>query len=360
MRALKLSCAPIHLAGFGMAMLLALTCPARAQVQTHVPPVVEGARPAQVEHITIPGPSLAGNLSGEAVERPAIVILPPGYATHPKERYPVLYALHGYSIGAQQWTQEIHVPQTVEGAFAKGVKEMIIVLPDSKTAYGGSFYSRSGATGDFESYVVHDVVHYIDTHYRTLPDRLSRGLVGHSMGGYGATRLGMRHPEVFSVLYIMSGCCLSPMTPQPLSAQDQATLAGLKSPAEAADLPFPLRATLATAAAWSPNPQRPPLYLDLPYQDGALQPAIVAKRTANAPLAFFDQAVGNLREYTAIAIDVGDQDGLKADAARLDAALTQYDIAHSFQVYPGTHTSDVAYRIQDFVLPFFSAHLKFH
>jgi predicted alpha/beta superfamily hydrolase len=65
-------------------------------------------------------------------------------------------------------------------------------------------YSNSTTTGNFEDYIEHDVVAYIDAHYRTIPNRLSRGLVGHSMGGYGASRIGMKHPEVFGSLYIMS------------------------------------------------------------------------------------------------------------------------------------------------------------
>ena len=317
------------------------------------------AKPTTVQIVTIPGASLRGNLAGESAERDAVVVLPPGYASHPQRRYPVVYALHGYSIGAQQWIHEIHVPQTLEGAFAKGAREMIVVLPDSKTAYGGSFYSRSATTGDFETYVVHDVVQFIDHHYRTLANRLSRGLVGHSMGGYGAARLGMRHPEVFGALYIMSGCCLSPLQPQTLDAQNVAAIEALKSPADAANLPFPARATLATAAAWSPDPRRPPLYLDLPFKDGVLQPDVLAKWTANAPLAFFDQAVGNLRQYTAIGIDAGDQDGLRMDAAKFHEALDSYGIRNTFEIYPGTHTSNVAFRIQDHVMPFFSQNLKF-
>ena len=65
-------------------------------------------------------------LSFDAVDRDAIVFLPPSYGRDRTRRYPVVYALHGYSIGAEQWTHEIHVPQTIEGAFAKGVKEMIV------------------------------------------------------------------------------------------------------------------------------------------------------------------------------------------------------------------------------------------
>ena len=131
---------------------------------------------------------------GGAVDRDVIVFLPPCYLKDKHRRYPVVYALHGYSIGAEQWTHEIHVPQTIEGAFAQGAKEMIVVLPDSKTIYNGSMYSSSVTTGDFENFIAHDVVSYIDAHYRTIPDRQSRGLVGHSMGGYGASRIGMKHP----------------------------------------------------------------------------------------------------------------------------------------------------------------------
>ncbi len=79
--------------------------------------------------------------------------LPPSYEKDKKRRYPVVYALHGYSIGAEQWTHEIHVPQTIEGAFAQGAQEMIVVLPDSKTIYNGSMYSSSATTGDFEKFI---------------------------------------------------------------------------------------------------------------------------------------------------------------------------------------------------------------
>ena len=87
------------------------------------------------------------------------------------------------------------------------------------------------------------------------------------------------------------------------------------------------------------------------------RPEILAKWTANSPLVFVDQYVGNLREYRAIAIDVGDQDGLKADAGKLHDALDLYGIANSFELYAGTHTSKVADRFQNHVMPFFSKSL---
>jgi S-formylglutathione hydrolase FrmB len=340
-----------------------------AQVQTIVPPVVEGARPVTTEHIKIHGTALEGNLEGDAVDREVIVFLPPSYEKEKSRRYPVVYALHGFFIGAEQWTGEIHVPQTIEGAFAQGAKEMIIVLPDSKTIYNGSMYSSSVTTGDFEMFISHDVVAYIDAHYRTIPERTSRGLVGHSMGGYGASRIGMKHSDVFGALYVMSPCCMSPMGgggPGPadrmkeMAIANEKKIAELKSPSEAAAaLPGFGVAQLATAAAWAPDPKNPPLYLDLPTKDGVPVPEVQAKMAANAPLAFVDQYVGNLKQYRAISMDVGDQDSLRFDATKLHDILDSYGIANSFEIYPGTHTSAVADRFQNHVMPFFSKNLCF-
>ena len=352
-----------------LGMAVASSAMLSAQVQTIVPPVIPGAKPVTVEHIKIHGAALEGNLEGDAVDRDVIVFLPPSYAKEPLRRYPVVYALHGFSIGAEQWAHEIHVPQTIEGAFAQGAKDMIVVLPDSKTLYLGSFYSSSATTGDFERFISHDLVAYIDAHYRTIPTRESRGLVGHSMGGYGASRIGMKHPDVFGALYIMSPCCLSPMTgggPGPTADMKQRAIdsekkaAMAKSPAElAAVSPGFAAAPYATAAAWAPDPKNPPLFFDLPTRDGVPQPEIVAKLTANAPLAFADQYIGNLRQYRAIAMDVGDQDGLRFDATKLHEVMDRYGVVNAFTIYSGTHTSAVADRFQNFVLPFFSKNLCF-
>ncbi|HZD30617.1 MAG TPA: alpha/beta fold hydrolase [Candidatus Angelobacter sp.] len=338
-------------------MMLAPVPRLAAQVQTDAPPVVPGAKPVTMEHIKVHGTSLEDNLEGDAVDRDVFVFLPPSYAKEKSQRYPVVYALHCYSIGAEQWAHEIRVPQTIEGAFAQGAKEMIVVLPDSKTLHNGSMYSSSVTTGDFERFISHDLVEYIDAHYRTIPERASRGLVGHSMGGYGATRIGMKHSDVFGSLYIMSPCCLSPRTAGPANPEIDKALEAVKTPEDSAKLPFFARAMLATAAAWSPDPKNPPLYLDLPTKDGHAQPEVLAKWTANAPLAFVDQYIGALREYRGISMDVGDQDGLRVDAGKLHEVFDKYGIANSFEVYLGTHTSKVADRFQNHVMPFFSKNL---
>ncbi|HEY3139038.1 MAG TPA: alpha/beta fold hydrolase [Blastocatellia bacterium] len=348
------------IAKFFRAATLALTIAVAllaAQVKTEVPPAVPDAKPVQVERIRIHGTALEGNLEGDAVDRDVLVFLPPSYVKEKSRRYPAVYALHGYSIGAEQWSQEIHAPQTIEGAFAQGAKEMIVVLPDSKTVHNGSMYSSSVTTGDFEKFVSHDVVSYIDAHYRTIPNRLARGLVGHSMGGYGATRIGMKHADVFGSLYIMSPCCLSSRPAAPGNAEVDKALESVKTPEDSAKLPFGARAQLASGAAWSPDPKNPPLYLDLPRKGGEPQPEVLAKWAANAPLNFIDQYIGDLRQYRAISMDVGDKDGLRTDTGKLHDVLDKYGIRNSFEVYQGTHTSAVAVRFQNYVMPFFSRNL---
>jgi enterochelin esterase-like enzyme len=331
-----------------------------AQVQTPAPPEVPGARPVRVDRIKVHGAWLVGNLEGESADRDVIVYLPPSYARQAGRRYPVVYALHGYFIGAEQWSHEIHVPQTLEGAFALGSSELIVVLPDAKTSYNGSMYSSSVTTGDFENFIARDLVAYIDAHYRTIPARSSRGLVGHSIGGYGALRIGMKHADVFGSLYVMSPCCLSARDPGPVNADNEKELESVRTPEESARINLMLRAQLAVAAAWSPNPINPPLYLDLPYKNGELQQDVINKWAANAPLVFVDQYIHQLETYHGIALEVGDQDQLKVDAQKLHEVLDHYGLSNSFEIYAGTHTSAVADRIQNHVMPFMSRNLCFH
>ena len=137
-------------------------------------------------------------------------------------------------------------------------------------------------------------------------------------------------------------------------------LRGITSPAEAArKLPWFAKMQLALAAAWSPDPAKPPLFLDLPFQNGKPVPAVQAEWAANSPLAMIGQYIYNLRRYRAIGLDVGDQDGLRFGMIKVHHILDRYHIRNHFQIYHGTHTSHVAYRFQNHVLPFFSRHLCF-
>jgi S-formylglutathione hydrolase len=313
-----------------------------------------------VERIKVHGKSLEGNLEGDTPDRDVSIYLPPSYATERNRRYPAVYLLHGYTDRDDLWfglQHFINVPAVTDKALASGsTREMILVMPNAYTAYQGSMYSSSPVTGDWETFVAHDLVSYIDRNYRTIPDAASRGLAGHSMGGYGTIRIGMKNPEVFTSLYILSPCCMTAnVTPRP-----NAKAEAIHSPAELAKADFPTKATLASAAAWSPNPKNPPLFFDLPYKGDEVQPAVVAKWAANAPLAMIDQYVGNLKKLHAIAMDAGDKDEPIASTVRtLDQILTSYDIAHTFEIYPGNHVSGISERVETQMLPFFSKNLSF-
>lgn len=310
-----------------------------------------------VETIQVPGPSLEGNLQGNATVRDVLVYLPPGYAAEPDRRYPVVYQLHGWLPGAEQWAGMIDLRQGADNAIASGrAREMIVVLPDAQSVFGGAMYSTSVTSGDFEGFVARDLVEYIDANYRTIPERASRGLSGHSMGGYGTLRIAMKYPELYSSFYAMSSCCLAPFSPDDPNIVQAS---GITTVGEGVEAPIFVRVQLTQAAAWSPNPDRPPLYLDLPTEDGAVRPLIIAKWDANTPLAMIDQYIPNLRRYEAIGLEVGLQDGLIGANRELSELLTRYGIEHDFSTYEGDHTNRVAERFTGWVMPFFSAHLDF-
>ena len=317
----------------------------------------------KLERITVRGPALVGNLSGDSADRDVSIYLPPSYAASPTRRYPVLYLLHGFTDSDERWFGSsvrhfVNVPTAADRAYKAGAREIIIVMPNAFTKFQGSMYSSSAATGDWEAFVAHDLVAYMDSHYRTLAARASRGLAGHSMGGYGAVRIGMKYPEVFSSLYSLSPCCMAANL-EP-NAEIMARAAGIATDAEIAATDFGTKAMLASAAAWSPNPQKPPLYIDLPIVDGKPQPETIAKWAANAPLAMVHQYVPALRTFAAIAVDAGDADtGIAATVRALDGILDSYGIAHDYEIYGGDHVNRIDERLSAKVLPFFSRHLAF-
>jgi S-formylglutathione hydrolase len=316
-----------------------------------------------VERVVVHGKGLEGNLEGDSPDRDVAVYLPPSYNAARKQRYPVVYMLHGFTDDVDHWwgvkPHFVNLPAVIDKALAGGkTQEMIVVMPNAYTRYQGSMYSTSATTGDWENFVASELVAYVDSHYRTIPGAASRGLAGHSMGGYGAIRIGMKHPEVFSSVYLLSPCCMAArMQPGGLG---MARAEAIRNPAEVDKANFMTKATLASAAAWSPNPKNPPLYFDLPSKNGEFQPAIAAKWAANAPLSIIDQYIPNLKRLHAIAFDAGAQDaGIAATIKVLDGILNAYEIRHTFEIYEGTHLSRIAERIETKTLPFFSGNLSF-
>jgi len=316
-------------------------------------------RPGSVEKISVHGKSLEGNLEGDSPDRDVFVYLPLSYAKNRNQRYPVVYFLHGYGLGAEAYMNALWASDAADRDAASGsAKEMIVVFPDSYTRYDGSMYSNSPTTGNWETFLTEDLVSYIDSHYRTIASRESRGLAGHSMGGYGTLRLAMKYPEMYAAIYPMSSCCLmnNPFAtgrgPAPAPKQGDAKAKGGRGGGFA-------NVGFAQAAAWAPNPMNPPQFFDLPTKDGQVVPAIAAKWVANSPLAMVDQYSSNLKKYKAIMLDVGLQDSLMASNKELDESLTRLGVTHTYETYEGDHTNHVKDRWELKVLPFFSNNLSF-
>jgi enterochelin esterase-like enzyme len=324
-------------------------------------PAAQPARTGVVEQITVHGKSLEGNLEGDSPDRAVTVYLPPSYATDKNRRFAVLYLLPGYGGRDDMFTRLLaNLAESADAlAAAPGYSELIVVTPDPYTLHKGSMYSTSPTIGDWERFVAEDLVTYIDGHYRTLPDRRSRGLGGHSMGGYGAARIGMKRPDVFMALFLMSSCCLGAnRDPRPDQMAAAAAITTRAQAEESARAPgIGPSVLLAQAAAWSPNPGNPPLFLDLPMKDGKVRPDIMAKWVANAPNEMVEMYAANLNRYYAVAIEIGTKDGLLRVNRELHDKLTRLHVAHAYEEYDGDHVNKLRERIGSRVLPFFARNL---
>lgn len=331
--------------------LLALAAPATAQNITAPDAVVPAG--ISVQAVMVHGASLEGNLEGNAATREVMVVLPPSYASNPTRHYPVVYYLHGFAISGRDFYDYMQVPTAVAQNAAEG-REFIVVVPDTLTAMGGSMYSNSVTTGNFRDFIATDLVRYIDANYRTIPTRQGRALVGHSMGGYGTWVVGMTHPDVFNAIWAQSACCVSARTETPESAAAMAAV-----PRDGVDRAgFGMRAGLASAVAWAPNPQNPPFYVDWPVAaDGSVDRMVLARWAANSPLAMVSAHVSALESFAAIGLDVGTADGLIRDDTLIHQELEKFGIEHRWETYEGTHTDKIGARFASVVLPFMAQHL---
>jgi enterochelin esterase-like enzyme len=320
-----------------------------------------------LERITVHGRALEGNLEGDSPDRPVVVYLPPSYAAETTRRYPVLYFLHGYTATAEAYVRSLAIPDSIDRAIAVGGRELIVVIPDAFTKYSGSMFSNSPTTGDWETFIARDLTEFIDKRYRTVASRDGRGLAGHSMGGYGTMRIGMKQPASFAALYAMSSCCLmnDPAArgagPGPRGDNTAARGAGAGRGdgrgAGAGRGGGMANALSAQAAAWAPNTKTPP-YFDLPTKDGEIQPLIAAKWIANSPLVMVDQYVPALKSMRAIALDIGNQDPFVGTNTQLADALSRLGVAHTFETYDGDHGNRIRERFESQLLRFFSQHLS--
>ena len=303
------------------------------------------------------------NEFGENPTRALAVYLPPGYNETTK-RYPVIYFLHGF--GGNHMIPGMS--DILDYAIAsRRIRPFILVISDQRTSYGGSFYSNSGVFGNWEDFTASDLVTYMDHNYRTIAKKESRGITGHSMGGYGALKIAMHHPEVFSTVYAISPGALTIVReygPNSNTFRELSTIHTL----EELNRTYFGSVMVAFGRSWSPNPDRPPFYCDLPfeYQGEKLivHQDVLEKWYDNMPLHMIDDNLEKLQELRAIKMDWGRNAGdrFTIQCHMFSQRLENVGITHFAEEYIGTHVSGIYTRdgrIPQQVLPFFDEYLEF-
>lgn len=304
------------------------------------------------------------NTGGENPNRKISVYLPAGYDQSDK-RYPVVYYLHGF-FGTDAISSQMQM--ILDKGIEKGkIRPFIWVIADNKTLMDGSFYSNSTLTGNWEDFMVKELVQYVDAHYRTLANRASRGIGGHSMGGYGAFKLGMLHPEVYSSIYALSPGLLAMVKEFGPNSTSYQELSRIKTLEELHKSYYP-KVLTAVGRAWSPNPANLPFMCDFPftYEGGQLKvnQAVLEKWEANMPVYMVDKYATNLRQMKAIKLDWGRNDSQRfpIQIGMLSQRLENLGITHFAEEYIGDHNNKIWSedgRVLNDLLPFFNDFLSF-
>lgn len=304
------------------------------------------------------------NTGGEDPNRKVSVYLPPNYDGS-TQRYPVIYYLHGFMGKDNIFPQMQKILD--EGIARQKIKPFIFVQADQYTLFEGSFYSNSSLTGNWDEFEAKELVTYMDKNYRTLPNRESRGIAGHSMGGYGAFKIGMLHPDVFSSIYALSPGLLAMVKEFGPNSNSYKEVQSIKTQEELKKTYYP-KVLVAVARAWSPNPNKPPFYCDFPFSyEGdkmIVNQPVLEKWEANMPVYMVDKYADNLRKMTAIKLDWGRNDSPRfpIQIGMLSQRLENLGINHFSEEYIGDHGNKIWTidgRVLNDLLPFFNDYLKF-
>jgi pimeloyl-ACP methyl ester carboxylesterase len=310
--------------------------------------------------------SLEGNCMKEDINRSVSIYLPPGYNTS-RKNYPCLYFLHGFNSGDDA-IDDLGIQALFDKAIEdKLISPLIVVLPNSRTKFKGSYYTNSALAGGWADYIGKDLVQYIDSQFRTIKNRESRGIAGYSMGGSGALKLAMLFPDVFGSVYALSPSImywageLVPEHPAFKTIQEARDIKDIE------DIQYAI-GFVAVGSTYSANLSKPPFYCDMPvhYENGKMikDSAVLNQWDREFPLMMVDHHHNDLRKMKGIAFDWGMQDGfthLPITCNMLDEKLNAAKIPHIAMPYQGDHFNRITGfegRIYKHVIPFFSKHLS--
>jgi len=306
---------------------------------------------------------LKGNALGDPSERPLWVYVPPTYDEDSTRRYPTVYMIQGLTGQLDMWRNRSPFrktfPELVDELFSDGTTPpCIVVWVDCWTSYGGSQFVDSPATGRYHTYLCDEIVPWVDSHYRTLPQREHRGIAGKSSGGYGAMITPMLRPDLWGGLATHAGDALFETCYLPDFRQSVRTLRDLyngsfeafwqdfrRRPAFSKESDATLLNDWCMAACYSAD-QDGTVHLPYNTQTGELLPEIWERWLAWDPVRMAPQHADSLRTMRAIYIDAGRRDqfflDLGAEAFRQTLeGLGVKDVF--FELFDATHSA-IEYR----------------
>jgi S-formylglutathione hydrolase FrmB len=312
-------------------------------------------------------PALQNNFIGDPDTRNLSVYLPPSYKCDKGKHYPVVYLLHGIPFGERAFldkagwdalvgdvfmeTADFPIEgfqAMIDGLIADGtIEEMIIVTPDATCAYGFSFYTNSALNGNYEEFIKNDLIKYIDQNYRTINEFEGRAVLGFSQGGGAALTFAMQYSGTFSVAAAHSpGITVEGIDAfLPLLILENPT--GLNGPSPEK---FATSLFYSLGAAFSPNLNNPPWYVDLPFQfpSGELIPSVWEKWLEYDGFVEIGQHGLNLHILNGLYLDCGDEDetGVHLALAPYHDILLQLGIDHEYEVFNGTHFNRLFSRME--------------
>lgn len=227
------------------------------------------------------------------------IILPEAYYTS-RDSYPVVYLLHGFGGDQNSWIKRCRINYMIDSLLTVGaIDDCIYILPDAGNSYFINNYDSTYCYADFFS---GELVPWVDSLYRTIPEKHARALLGLSMGGFGSIVLALKYPDVFGIVVALS--------------------AAVRTEEIFKDLP---QKKYETNFAKVYGPGLSP------------EERITEHWKDNSPFYIIDSVSAGL--YTDINwyIDCGQNDFLLPANEAFHDLLRQYNIPHEYHVRPGTH-----------------------
>jgi S-formylglutathione hydrolase len=307
---------------------------------------------------SVSSPGLRANVVADNPTRRVLVYLPPSYVRDPTRRYPVLYLLHGATSTPEEWLngvyQGMNLQLTLDSLIAAvAIPEFIVVMPDANNALEADWYANSPATGNWQDFVVQDLVVHIDRHYRTDANSHRRALVGHSMGGFGALAIGFEHPNVFGFVYAISPCCIGFVGRLAPSGPVWPALSAVTSWKTAPDQ---VRLVVGMAAALDGSRSDPRLFSELPFEsrNGTMvpNPAVQSRWLARMPPELASAMVRRGEHAPTIHLEAGSQEaGILEGIRLLRGRLDSLRISYADTTFAGGHIDRVRERFTKGMLP---------